>query len=641
MPKNVSVETLVFKDESVYTGQVHGEDEKKVPHGYGRMRTKGGFEVTGYFINGKNIGPGIFKAPNGDTFYGKWNDDFKREGYHMKVTPSGKLQLHSFQDGKLKRVIAPRKPSGSKTHWLTPNITRGHIRESDEEALSVTGHTLCKVDGHIILFGGERKDKSSGLLKASNALYMYDKGSKQWHNLKCKGDIPPPSQGHTATAVGEKMVVIGGRDGVLQHSCVHALDMRTGNWTCVVSKGIPLAGHTSTAIGEKIFCILSGNVFILDTSRWTWTKSEVDTKEVFRARIPHAVMSHSAIAVGAAIYVFGGIIMQKNPNSRGGKNFQRCSNHLIVLDTLAMKWRVPPVTGPEPEKKASKHYSGIPEDSWRLPRADHAAALVGEEMIIVGGHTTCNPNLNVIDSSYLGDVQILNVNTLEWRSPPITRSYSQPSACHCVLPVDNDIWLTGGHNHSSDTIPQFGILHIGPDLHVKKGPSKTKVSAPGKPRDQPKPRSEKEPSAASIDTEPQKENTLFQKRGSVRQRKEWGKPVQLNFGGDSEPPKQIRTPSATQKPAPQPVTSSVSAPSDEKSGSALSDVKEWDEEQVQTWLVSVAVRYKLKSKTIAALAEEDVDGSALLMLTEADMRSIGVSLGQSKALISAVATLKT
>eukprot|EP00954_Amorphochlora_amoebiformis_P016032 1258488-Amorphochlora_amoeboformis.AAC.1 len=61
------------------------------------------FEVTGYFINGKNIGPGIFKAPNGDTFYGKWNDDFKREGYHMKVTPSGKLQLHSFQDGKLKR----------------------------------------------------------------------------------------------------------------------------------------------------------------------------------------------------------------------------------------------------------------------------------------------------------------------------------------------------------------------------------------------------------------------------------------------------------------------------------------------------------------------------------------------------------
>lgn len=41
MTQNVLVETLVFKNEDVYTGQVLGSENKE-PHGYGKMRTKEG-----------------------------------------------------------------------------------------------------------------------------------------------------------------------------------------------------------------------------------------------------------------------------------------------------------------------------------------------------------------------------------------------------------------------------------------------------------------------------------------------------------------------------------------------------------------------------------------------------------------------
>mmetsp|Transcript_29988 Transcript_29988/g.41787 ORF Transcript_29988/g.41787 Transcript_29988/m.41787 type:complete len:264 (+) Transcript_29988:1-792(+) len=93
-------------------------------------------------------------------------------------------------------------------------------------------------------------------------------------------------------------------------------------------------------------------------------------------------------------------------------------------------------------------------------------------MVVVGGFTTSNPNLNVIDSSFLNDVQILNVETLEWRSPPITRAYSPPTGSHSVEIFGNeeanDLCIIGGRNHADEAVHQFSVLHIGPDVPKRK-----------------------------------------------------------------------------------------------------------------------------------------------------------------------------
>ena len=97
-------------------GQVLGEENKGAakPHGYGTMMSKGPFTMTGYFINGKafgnsapsdafgfvepngtescSAGPGVFRAPNGDTFYGTWNKSNKRHGEGLSVR-EGKEQI--------------------------------------------------------------------------------------------------------------------------------------------------------------------------------------------------------------------------------------------------------------------------------------------------------------------------------------------------------------------------------------------------------------------------------------------------------------------------------------------------------------------------------------------------------------------
>lgn len=130
------------------------------------------FEMHGYFLNGKNTGPGIFRAPNGDMFFGMWNKNHKRHGKHMGVFANGKLQLQTFQDGKFKsgrvsypdvglvlilvstKACKPRVPAETKTHWKTPNVTEAMINPLDHDVLSVCGHSVCQVDGYTILFGG-------------------------------------------------------------------------------------------------------------------------------------------------------------------------------------------------------------------------------------------------------------------------------------------------------------------------------------------------------------------------------------------------------------------------------------------------------------------------------------------------------
>eukprot|EP00466_Bigelowiella_natans_P008366 jgi/Bigna1/78717/fgenesh1_pg.56_\ len=664
MGRNAVVESkLVLKDDSIYSGQVCGSENSKYPHGFGRMRNKDGFTMTGYFLNGKNVGAGIFTTPSGDEIFGEWNEEFKRHGRHMAVFSTGKLQLQTFDNGKFKKACAPRMPADTKTHWKTPNITKALVTES-EEMTTVSGHTVCRVGGHLLMFGGERLDQESHLLKSTNDLYIYDEGGKKWAQVKCEGKIPPPSHSHTATAIGSKMVIIGGRDGMLQHGCVHVLDMATGAWKCVVSKGVNLASHSATLIGKKIYCIVSGTVFVLDTRTWSWEQPDINKKIFWKARVPHATIGHSAVGVGREIFVFGGMITQENLASRG-------------------------VSGPETKKKL-RSFEGIPSPSWKTPRCDHGAILLGDEMIVVGGFTTSNPNLNVIDSSFLNDVQILNIETLEWRTPPITRAYSPPTGSHTVEIFDdetNDLCIIGGnslHNFVSSVVIMPMNLFInspycmlggifqkqGGGIRATPGQKEGKPILAAKKQEDvgtPRPLPPAQSDLKKSSNPDQKESTIILDKA----RKETSPPQRI-MGREQALPRDNPDLTATipvvQKATSPSVTPTATVPTKKKGWGAaagasvvvdgfdslfdddnpdqgkddeqarlnLDAVDDYKDYMVKSWLEKSGKDFGIKEKTIAKLVEEDIDGESLLSLSPEEMRSIGITLGQVKALVRAI-----
>ena len=98
-------------------------------------------------------------------------------------------------------------------------------------------------------------------------------------------------------------------------------------------------GHTGTAVGAtKIYYYggygirygYSNDTFVLDTALLSWSRPYINGSP------PMARVGHSAIAVGALIYIYGGAANEK------------IFRDLHVLDTTSMSWVEPPTSGLPP-----------------------------------------------------------------------------------------------------------------------------------------------------------------------------------------------------------------------------------------------------------------------------------------------------
>jgi len=68
-----------------------------------------------------------------------------------------------------------------------------------------TGHVSVPYDDHIIIFGG-----TDGQWHY-NDTWSFDISTRKWTELRCKGFIPTPREGHAAALVDDVMYVFGGR----------------------------------------------------------------------------------------------------------------------------------------------------------------------------------------------------------------------------------------------------------------------------------------------------------------------------------------------------------------------------------------------------------------------------------------------
>jgi hypothetical protein len=468
------IRELQFKDGSTYAGQVLEQSTGAVPYGFGVMTTKEGFRVEGLFKDGKNQGEGLFVAPNGDRAYGQWNKNHRRHGKFVSIRASdGTVLVEEYDDGKMLKKVKRRPPAASTLHWLPPLSLPGTAEAHQFRGDVPTGHsghslTVSRDGGLVVLFGGERG--SSGEL--SNDVYVLDVASRVWVKPATSGTVPPPMQGHTATLISHsRLVVIGGQmAGMAASSAVHVLDIERGVWSTPVAKGLSFLSHTATLVGASdIWVIVQAAVFVLNTASWEWREVQCENRYLPR-QVPRSFLAHSAVGVGTMIYVFGGQFLGIAQGE--GKKYERLSADLRILHTDKLSWEAPACTPPPAPAAAASaagsapvasDYSGFARGGWDTPRSEHTATLVGTTMYIIGGRTTLNPGMSVVDQSYLNDVQAIDVETLAWQAVPTPLPiFVAPRSLHAVaaFPARSELWCYGGRNAASPALQDWNVLHL-------------------------------------------------------------------------------------------------------------------------------------------------------------------------------------
>lgn len=140
-------------------------------------------------------------------------------------------------------------------------------------------HSAVLVGHRMIVFGGTNGSKKV------NDLHVLDLGTKEWIRPECKGTPPSPRESHTATLVGDdKMVIFGGSgEGEANYlNDLHVLDLKNMRWTSPDVRGdvpVPRDSHSALAIGNKLFVYggdrgdrYHGDVDMLDMDTLTWSK---------------------------------------------------------------------------------------------------------------------------------------------------------------------------------------------------------------------------------------------------------------------------------------------------------------------------------------------------------------------------------
>ena len=99
-----------------------------------------------------------------------------------------------------------------------------------------SSHTLCAIGDALVVFGGEHLPREP----VPSSTYCFDTLSKQWKQLETTGQAPVARVGHTATAIGRSIYVVGGRTAVNDSTAtndVHRFRLDQCRWEVLETQG--------------------------------------------------------------------------------------------------------------------------------------------------------------------------------------------------------------------------------------------------------------------------------------------------------------------------------------------------------------------------------------------------------------------
>jgi hypothetical protein len=251
-----------------------------------------------------------------------------------------------------------------KTHKQTPGSRRGH--------------SSVLADTYMIIFGGCYMET-----KCFNDLYFLDLRTQNWIEMKTKGQIPSPRQGHSAVLYGSTMWIYGGSSSEGYLNDLYSLNLETREWkkhyfSSAAGKGraghgaildnnakmiifggysergylndlfvvnileerfeFPLASGKGPSprenfsfvkINSRIFLFggfqeggVLNDFFSLDLITWTWTKVKT------QGHVPPARQGMASTRVGKKIFLTGGCDYRKS----------KCYTDTYYIDTDSLWW---------------------------------------------------------------------------------------------------------------------------------------------------------------------------------------------------------------------------------------------------------------------------------------------------------------
>ncbi|KAK4424527.1 Rho GTPase-activating protein gacHH [Sesamum alatum] len=313
--------------------------------------------------------------------------------------------------GSLGEVVAR-----NKAMWLCPKMMGANPSER-------WGHSACFFNGLLYIFGGCR-----GGVHFSDVL-VCNIATMTWSILKTSGPGPGPRDSHSAVLVGHRMLVFGGTNGSKKVNDLHILDLVSREWMRPECRGNPPSAresHTANVIGDEKLVVFGGSgegeanylndLHILDLKNMEWSSPEV------RGNVPAPRDSHSSVAVGNRLFVFG------------GDSGDRYQGDVSVLDLNKLIWSRLDVCGPSPGA-----------------RAGHAAVSIGTKVYILGG---------VGDKQYYNDIWVLDAIRSCWDQLDLCSQISQGRFSHTATVTTMGITIFGGCGEDERPLNELLILQM-------------------------------------------------------------------------------------------------------------------------------------------------------------------------------------
>mmetsp|Transcript_10009 Transcript_10009/g.37350 ORF Transcript_10009/g.37350 Transcript_10009/m.37350 type:complete len:925 (+) Transcript_10009:969-3743(+) len=195
---------------------------------------------------------------------------------------------------------------------------KGHIPKPRHD------HSMCVVGGKMFLFGGTNSEEYY------KDLLEFDLSSNTWFRTKTHGKSPGRRSGHSAVMYGTSIYIFGGGNDEKLYNDIFMLNTETLTWTelKVDSSFIPTQRihHTASVIGNRML-VFGGtgkgtadtSVISFDFDDQKWKKEKVDSKH--QSSGPPPLIGHSAIACDSKMWVFGGYYPNNNAKVNAGLLF--------------------------------------------------------------------------------------------------------------------------------------------------------------------------------------------------------------------------------------------------------------------------------------------------------------------------------
>lgn len=200
--------------------------------------------------------------------------------------------------------------------YPVPNLSYAEYQQSDHSIpFQRYGHTAVAYGKKIYVWGGRNEEN------ACNQVYIFDTESLTWTRPKASGMVPAARDGHTACVINHRMYIFGGFEEEIDRfsNDVYYLDLATLKWHYVMTSGEVAKYrdfHSASAIGTRMYVFggrgdvngpygnqneeYCSNIIYFDAESNRWHKP------VTTGDIPKGRRSHSSFIVDGLLYIFGG-----------------------------------------------------------------------------------------------------------------------------------------------------------------------------------------------------------------------------------------------------------------------------------------------------------------------------------------------